>query len=230
MIFLRLVSFPDSLLFHRGQTHFTDQVEDYHSAGEPLTPDQEFDDYEQYFRRHLPIVVRRLLERAARELPVSSLNELPARLVDIVRSAQSQVFEQYRVIRQQRPQAVRVGVPPGVDNMDLDPLPSSSQVAGFTAQQAQQDFQPHFTMPMDFANEFAAFYPQTPLEENSIFRAPGTLDAVSPAMGQEPSGDGLGAEHSDSGYASNDASCPGSGSQWMEVPSPSHAVPFWGFP
>ncbi|KAK4167958.1 hypothetical protein QBC43DRAFT_202547 [Cladorrhinum sp. PSN259] len=206
----------------------SDQLEDY-PTDDAETREQEFDNYERHLKRELPQVVRRRLEQAARELELPRLNDLSAQLVDIVRSSQSEVFRQYRTLGQQR--ALGDGMQSGLTGMAVDAPPSNP---GMSEPPLQQDlyFQPNLEsgMSLDFVDHFAAFYPQTPVDENATCLPQPPEMFLPTVTWQIPVGSRPAIAHSDSGYGSNDASVHGSGKQWMDLSPEFQDMPYWAQP
>lgn len=134
-------------------------------------------------RRELPRVVRRRLEQAVSAFSGPLENQLRSQLVNIVRDAQSEVFELYR--RRESSQGVGGPTPSEQPPMSLSPDRLGSPLES-------QD-------PLRFMNfDFSAFEPQPPVEDYYI--NPERLDLPRPTT-TDLTGNQL--SLSDSGYGTS---------------------------
>jgi hypothetical protein len=146
---------------------------------------QEFDNYERYLRRELPRLVRQQLEIAASEVAGPLENHLRGQLIEIVRDAQSQLFQRYRG-------SEPVGAGPG-PSLSQGALPEFEEESAMTGLEFQNNDISN-AEPLQF--DFSAFYPLPLVDENHV----NPTDVFSVPMSTVPSG-----EHqttSDSGYGS----------------------------
>lgn len=142
---------------------------------------QEFDNYERYLRRELPRLVRQQLEIAASEASGPLENHLRGQLIEIVRDAQSQLFQRYR----------------GEDLHSADAATGSSQGVLPESTMTGLELQHPDNGDQALVNfDFSAFYPQPLVDGNHV----NPIDVFA-----TPYPSAFGGEHhsrSDSGYDS----------------------------
>jgi len=149
---------------------------------------QEFDNYERYLRRELPRLVRQQLEIAASEVSGPLENHLRGQLIEIVRDAQSQLFQRYRG---SEPASAGPATSPS-----QAPFPELQLDSAMTGLEFQNNTINSISNAQFLEFDFSAYFQQPPIDENYV--NPVNILPVETSAA-------LGGEHqprSDSGYGS----------------------------